>query len=591
MATTPGKPIDALIIGAGPVGLLTAYQLAQTGCTVCIIDKDDKSHSTDSGRANVLYARSAELLDQLGLAEDILQQCFVCRESYTYDAQGKRVIPGRVWNFVENVEDTRFGFAVMLRQSFIENALRRRLEEVGVTLCVQTECVGFEVDEGQGLVASVLRDLRSGTEYTMQSLIDLASKYLIGADGGRSFVRRHLDIPFEGDTTQDKWIRIDGKVKTNLPTPRAYASIESPTHGNVLWAPLDRGITRIGYVYTPEQEARHGGNLTEEAVIEEAIAAVKPFELEFESVEYSIGQRVASTYHPHSRILLVGDACHTHSSGAAQGLNTGIHDATNLAWKLSLVLRDLASPSLLNTYNDERRGAAQRLIAFDRRISTLMANKWPAGEEPQPQPGEREKNSGDINSVLAEAFDRAKGFNTGLGIRYAGNLVNRPRARGEGVSGSCAVEPGERAPDVRLLRPGTLERLWLHSITPNRACMYILALVGDPRMSLAGIASFSAYLAQSAFLKAAGEKGVVKTLTLASVGNTSLGTQEALEGQLPFSPVYYDDKRAAHRRYWIDLRYGALVVVRPDGYVGFVAGLNTAGGSAVEGYLDSFLRV
>ncbi|KAL3444615.1 FAD binding domain-containing protein [Aspergillus insuetus] len=584
--------VDALIIGAGPVGLLTAYQLALTGCTVCIIDKDDKFHSSDSGRANVLYARSAELLDQLGLLDDLLQQCHVCRESYTYDAQGTRVIPGRVWNFVENVEDTRFGFAVMLRQSYIEQAMRRRLGEVGVKLRVKTEGVQFKVDEGQGVVVTVLRDLGSGKEYTVQS------KYLIGADGGKSFVRRHLDIPFEGDTTQDKWIRIDGKVKTNLPTPRAYASIESPTHGNILWAPLDRGITRIGYVYTPEQEARHGRNLTKEAVIEEAISAVKPFTLEFESVEwwtlYIIGQRVASTYQPHPRILLVGDACHTHSSGAAQGLNTGIHDATNLAWKLSLVLKGLATPSLLETYNTERRSAAQRLIAFDRRISTLMANKWPAGEEPQP--GERK----DINIVLAEAFDNAQGYNTGLGTTYTENLVNQPRSPTQSRPGEdglalgpapCAVQAGERAPDVQLLRPGTLESVWLYSITPNRACMYIVAFVGDPRMSLAGIVSFSKCLEQNAFLRVASEKGVAGTLTIASVGNTSLGTQEALEGEVPFSTVYYDDKRMAHKRYGVDLRFGALVVLRPDGYVGFVAELDRSGGSAVEEYLANFLLV
>ncbi|KAL2836940.1 FAD binding domain-containing protein [Aspergillus pseudoustus] len=581
---TASKSVDVLIIGAGPVGLLTAYQLAQWGCSVHIIDKEDKSSMKESGRANVLYSRSAELLDQLSLVDDLLQQCDLVRESYTYDSDGKRVIPARVWNFVENIEDTRFDFAIMLRQAFIEGCLRGRLAEVGVALAEETECVGFEAlseSEGGGVV-SVLRSLGTGEEYTVQS------KYLMGADGGRSFVRRRLNIPFEGDTTQDKWIRVDGRIKTDLPTPRAYASIESQTHGNVLWAPLDRGLTRIGYVYTPEQEARHGRNLTKEAVIEEAIAAVKPFKLEFESVEwwtlYIIGQRVASTYQPHERILLVGDACHTHSSGAAQGLNTGIHDATNLAWKLSLVLRGLAKPSLLETYNSERRSAAQRLITFDKRISTLMANKWPAGEEPQPG----EEQGKDINAVLADAFDDAKGYNTGLGIGYVGNLINQSGSGGEGL---CALRAGERAPDVALLRPGTLEKVRLHSVTPNRGCMYLVAFVGDPRDSLAGIASFSSYLAQSGFLTAAAKNDVIRIITIPSVGDTSLGTQEALEGQAPFSPVYYDRKRGAHKRYGVGLKSGAVVVLRPDGYVGFVAELSGKGGQAVEEYLGGFLVV
>ncbi|KAL3459562.1 FAD binding domain-containing protein [Aspergillus heterothallicus] len=599
--TLPTTRIDVLIIGAGPVGLLTAYQLALSGCSVCIIDKDASKSSTTSsyptsssqsstfstGRANVLYPRSAELLDQLHLLHDLLQQCHVCRESYTYDAQGDRVIPGRVWNFVEGVEDSRVGFAVMLRQGFIEDAFKRRLEEAGVRVLGGVECMRFGVERGvagEDEVVCVLRECGGGEEVTVKS------KYLVGADGGKSFVRRHLDVPFDGDTTQDKWIRIDGKVKTDLPTPRAYASIESPTHGNVLWAPLDRGVTRIGYVYTPEQEARHGQTLTKEAVVEEAIAAVKPFKVEFESVEwwtlYVIGQRVAATYQPHPRILLVGDACHTHSSGAAQGLNTGIHDSTNLAWKLALVLRGLAKPELLATYNTERRAAAQRLIAFDKRISTLMAGKWPAGEEPRDPQNEKKE----INAVLADAFDDARGFNTGLRIGYGENVINSllPRLGNERV---CAVRPGERAPDVPLLRPGTLEKVWLQALTPNRACLYVAAFLGDPRVSLAGITSFAGFLGTSVFFRRASEKAVVNLLAIAAVGNTFLGVQDALEGQMPFAATYYDPKRGAHHRYGVDLRYGALVVLRPDGYVGCVADLSADGGRAVEEYLGGFLIV
>ncbi|KAL2812921.1 FAD binding domain-containing protein [Aspergillus cavernicola] len=563
----PNKKVSALIIGGGPVGLLMAYQLARSGCS-----------------SECIYSRSSELLDQLGLVDDLLQECHVCRESYTYDSEGERVVPGRVWNFVENIEGTRFDFAIMLRQQFIERCFRKHLAALGVTLAVETECMGFEVVDSSRVV-SVLEDLKSGMKYTVES------EYLIGADGGKSFVRRHLNIPFEGDTTQDKWIRVDGKVKTDLPTPRSYGSIESPTHGNVLWAPLDRNMTRIGYVFIPEQEARHGGKLTQEAVVQEAIAAVKPFKLEFQTVEwwtlYVIGQRVASTYQPNPRILLVGDACHTHSSGAAQGLNTGIHDATNLGWKLSLVLKGLATPSLLETYNTERRSAAQRLITFDRRISTLMANKWPVGEEPAP--GETK----DINQVLASVFDDAAGYNTGLGIAYEGNILNQRAGGGEDVS--VSVEVGHRAPDVELLKPGTLEATRSQAVTPNEARFNVLVFVGDPRVSLRRIRLFSEFLSQNRELEAglgrAVAADVVRMITIASVGDTSVGTLEAMEGQAPFGAVYYDTKRTAHRRYGVDLRYGALVVVRPDGYVGFVAELSEKGGRAVEEYLGGFLVV
>jgi phenol 2-monooxygenase len=109
--------VDVLVVGGGPVGLLVAYQLARSGLSVHVVDKDDKKSKLQSqgqgqgqgqhyGRANAIYSRSAELLDQLGLADDILQQCHVCREAYTYDERGERVVPGRVWNFIENIDDT-----------------------------------------------------------------------------------------------------------------------------------------------------------------------------------------------------------------------------------------------------------------------------------------------------------------------------------------------------------------------------------------------------------------------------------------------------------------------------------------------------
>lgn len=99
--------VDVLIVGGGPVGLLTAYQLAQAGCSVHIVDKESKFTITQYGRANALYSRSAEFLDQLGLVDDIMQQCYIVRQSYTYGENGERIVPGRVWNFVENIEDTR----------------------------------------------------------------------------------------------------------------------------------------------------------------------------------------------------------------------------------------------------------------------------------------------------------------------------------------------------------------------------------------------------------------------------------------------------------------------------------------------------
>lgn len=181
-----------------------------------------------------------------------------------------------------------------------------------------------------------------------------------------------MNIKFEGATTEDNWVRIDGSLVTDLPKPRTYCSIESPTHGNVLWAALDRGATRIGYAFTAER-AKAYDKFDEAAAVKEAVAFVKPFNIEFQKVDwwtiYSIGQRVAQEFFVKDCVFLAGDSCHTHSSGAAQGMNTGLHDAVNLAWKLSMVIRGIAKPELLCTYQAERLPNVEKLIKYDKDIT------------------------------------------------------------------------------------------------------------------------------------------------------------------------------------------------------------------------------
>jgi phenol 2-monooxygenase len=110
-------------------------------------------------------------------------------------------------------------------------------------------------------------------------------RYLVGADGGRSFVRRKLDIPFDGSSSEDKWVRIDGVIETDMPKTRVYGAIESPTHGNVLWAALDHGGTRIGFAFTAERQKAYP-EFNEAAAVAEAIASVKPFSLKFKQVDW-----------------------------------------------------------------------------------------------------------------------------------------------------------------------------------------------------------------------------------------------------------------------------------------------------------------
>lgn len=564
-------------------GLITALQLARNlpkaAFTVKIIEKYQKSSQDQYGRAITLFPRSSEMLDQLGLAEELAQQCFACRETVNYNRFGKEM-PGRGWSFMENMKDTKWDFALVLRQKYQEEIFRQALKREGVELEAPWELKSVDVLEdvskgGYRVLAGIVHP-ETGVKRVVKC------RYLVGADGGRSSVRRLMDIPFDGSSSEDQWVRVDGVIETDLPKPRTYCAIESPTHGNVLWAALDHGATRIGYAFTPERRKTHEV-FDEEAAVKEAIASVKPFSLKFKQVDwwtvYVVGQRIARNFFAKECIFLAGDACHTHSSGAAQGMNTGMHDAVNLGWKLSLVLQALANPDLLHTYEAERLPNVQRLINYDKDISRLMTMQLPENWQGDP--------NADVNEVLGQVMAEAATFSSGLGIYYEPDTyLNLTQS-----TGSSSVHPGQRAPDVTLQKPATFEATRLQTITPNVARFYIVLFAGDVALTKENLSAFTDSMPQSHWLFDA--RHPVSWISIFD-GPGGPSAYETLGG-MPFGRVYYDGDHSAHARYGIRANEGAVLVLRPDGWVGTVTGLGSGGRAALERYfqriLVSFARV
>jgi phenol 2-monooxygenase len=515
------------------------------------------------------------MLDQLGLADDLAQECFACRNTVSYDKDG-REMQGRGWYFMENMKDTQWDFALVLRQKYQEEIFRRKLRENGVALEASVELVSVHVDEaisrnGYRIQAAV-KNAKTGES----SLVKC--KYLIGADGGRSFVRHALNVPFDGNTTEDKWVRIDGIVETDMPKTRVYGAIESPTHGNVLWAALDHGGTRIGFAFTAERQKSYA-EFNEAAAVAEAIASIKPFSLTFKQVDwftvYSVGQRVAREFFTKGCVFLAGDACHTHSSGAAQGMNTGMHDAVNLAWKLSLVLKGLALPTLLDTYESERLPNVQKLINYDKDISRLMTMQLPLGWKGDPQ--------ADPNEVLGSVMEEASTFTSGLSIAFDINSIN---VQGSFVSSSdpAPVSPGLRGPDVQLQKPGTNEATRLHKETPNIGRFHVVVFAGDPSHTSSSIASLLKSLETSQLLSST-------TLPISWLTIPVKSGPSAFEvlGIIPFGKVFYDQKNTAHVRYGVDVKKGAIVVLRPDGWVATAVALKIGAVEELEEYFGKVL--
>lgn len=376
----------------------------------------------------------------------------------------------------------------------------------------------------------------------------------------------------EGSNTVYQWIRIDGKMKTSMPDANiGFAAIESAHHGNVLWVKLDQDAHRIGFALNSKiLETYRNRSLTEADAVKEAQDAMKPFTLEIERLDwwtqYKIRQNVAATLLLDEYILLAGDAAHVHSSGFAQGMNTGIHDATNLIWKLAGTLKGWYKPAVLESYNTERHAAAKHLIAIDMEAASLISGEIPA----------RYQSLGlTAHEVLANMMKENMDFTFGLGVKYIKSELNRaPQA--------TMLQAGSRAPDVLIRGPGPhlpfrLQERVLH-VQP--ISWNVLVFAGDYRSTQKQL------IAARDRLKVLPEKKrPIRFATILSGPGADIWA--AFDGP-PLGKVYFDADGSAHAKYGVSLESGAAVVIRPDGITAFATMLNEV--ADVGDYFDEIFQ-
>ncbi|KAE8417853.1 FAD binding domain-containing protein [Aspergillus pseudocaelatus] len=557
---------DVLIVGGGPVGLLVAHGLARQGVDTVLVEKHDKNQQAMYGRATTLYPRTLEMLDQLELLDELNQIGYIGRNSVTYK-DGKRVT-SRGWHVMfQRMTGTFLDYCLNIRQKYSENVIRDAYLEMGGRAYIGWALEDFTVDhqtKGDYKVTSQIRQADTGEGLT------ICSKFIVGADGGHSLVRRLSGIPFEGDRTDFKWVRIDGQFKTNMPdADLGFASIESKSHGNVLWVQLDHGVKRIGFAMTDEMLAKYGNSLTEEQAKEEAVKSMEPFSLEIEKVDwwtlYSINQRVADTFFANDRILLAGDACHTHSSGAAQGMNTGVHDAVNLAWKLGGVVKGWYSTDILRTYDNERRPAAQHLIELDKAFSATISGQIPDTHK---------SLYADANELFTKLFDESIQFNIGLGIHYNESIINKAPSTG-------MVSAGWRAPDALVYAPGSRIPIRLFQLTRNTGMWSVLIFAGQPTLTRETLASSMKKLAVALDKL---PKGMARCFTLIA---HSVTEGDQVFGIPRVGHTYYDSDRSVHAAYTISTNSGGVAILRPDGILGYATTLEDI--ETAEAFFNSFV--
>lgn len=450
-------------------------------------------------------------------------------------------------------------------------------------------------------------------------IMSLTNIQVLGADGAHSWVRKQLEIEHKGETTDYVWGVLDIVPITNFPDIRKRCSIHSQDGGSIMVIPRENGIVRL-YIQLREgiehkvedgvvkdelpagekKKARvDRTKLTAEHILATAQNIFKPYTLDVAEMHwftaYQIGQRVATNFRK-GNVFIAGDACHTHSPKAGQGMNVSMMDTFNLAWKIAYVVKGLAKPSILDTYEQERHAVAEDLIAYDQQLSRLFSSK----------PGEI--STKEFQSVI----DKGSAFTTGTTVNYdASILIDKPADAVRAVpyynplAKKLAV--GMRLPDTKFVMQSDARPWFLNQRLPSTGEFRLLLFIGDfaqnpaLKKQMHEIGDFLAAPENS--LETLRQKKVLQTMLIHASPQDKVEWDDFPEVFRPRderkvmnywlimgdTPSFHEKTGESYEHYGISREVGAAILLRPDGYVTKVTEPTLEGVKDIWKWLGNFL--
>jgi len=591
--------VDVLIVGCGPTGLTLAAQLASFPDIATRI-VEQKPGPLTLGQADGIACRTMEMFEAFGFAERLMKEAYWVNEVTFWKPDERRrdhiVRNGRIQDVEEGLSEFPH---VILNQARVHDFYLDLMRNSPSRLRphYSRRVIDLRVAEsGERPVTARLERIDAPHGGRIETV---RARYLVGCDGARSKVREALGYALKGEAANQAWGVMDVLAVTDFPDIRLKATILSGDEGSLLVIPREGGYLVRLYVELDRLEADErvaNRKITLDRLIEQAKRILKPYALEVKECAwwsvYEIGQRLCDRYDDVAegepgrrtpRVFIAGDACHTHSPKAGQGMNVSMQDGFNLGWKLVAVMKGLASPQLLATYSSERRAIAQDLIDFDR--------EWAAMFSARPKDANEADSDGVDPSEFQRYFARKLRFTAGMETRYRPSIIQgEPKwqdlAKGFVIGMRFHSAPAIRLADARLLQLGHAVkadarwRLFVFADKENpasgssRARALCEFLAGSPSSPLARYAPDEADV-----------DSVIDVRAVFQQGHRTLRIEDMPALLLPRKGCYglrdYEKTFCADLRSGCDVfdlrgvdRGGCMVVVRPDQYVAHVLPLD-----------------
>ena len=592
--------VDVLIVGCGPAGLTLAAQLsAFPDIRTCIVEQ--KPGPLQLGQADGIACRTMEMFEAFGFSERVLKQaCWINETTFWKPDQKQRdtiVRSGRVQDTEDGLSEFPhvvlnqarvhdFYLDVMLRSParLAPHHARRLLD-----LQIEQAATGDNADPHA--VTARLERLDPAHEGQIETI---NARYVVGCDGARSTVRRSIGRTLQGDSANHAWGVMDVLVVTDFPDIRFKSLIQSASDGSIIIIPREGGYLVRLYVELDKlgaDERVSDRNITADDLIAAARRILRPYSLDVKEVAwwsvYEIGQRLCDRFDdvPDEevatrlpRVFIAGDACHTHSPKAGQGMNVSMQDGFNLGWKLVSVLRQRCSPRLLQTYSAERQAIARELIDFDREWAALLAS------------------SKGFDPVETQSyFVRHGRYTAGTAARYrpsilAGEATHQHLAAGFAIGMRFHSAPVIRLADARPVQLG-------HTVKADgRWRIFAFAGAEDPAAPNSGIRALCDFLVTAPdspvrTYTAANEDidAVIDVRAVFQQDHRDLAVEAMPSFLLPrkgryglcdYEKMFCADLKGGNDIFTlrgIDRERGGMVVVRPDQYVAHVLPLDGHG--------------